>query len=349
MKRFVSLGLCFAISLILVFGSITPSSSPFITTFAADMPGDSMGGDGDGGDGDGGDGDGGDNNQGGDSGNGDDNNNDGSDSMPKDAPLTTGALTAGGDSDNDDDDDDDSGRDVDDEENDNDNDNDNEITPKDLPVTVDAFTVPYIPYRPPAAALPYHGNEIELIASYDKHDIDAVKKYDTKGPYAHFTFNDGTIKEGTYGPTLFGGQGTELRDIKITPGPGTQLDKLGVKDARLPFSGLKPEIHYKDGNVVTHEYFRPSSDDKYIDELAEKITTMNKEGKELETVYVDMADRRTYAFDPIDSSHTEYKEDGNYIKEWPVKTDGTQQFYDSKQQKVFVRDADGNIIPPKER
>jgi hypothetical protein len=32
----------------------------------------------------------------------------------------------------------------------------------------------------------------------------------------------------------------------------------------------------------------------------------------------------------------------------PKKADGSQQFYDSKQQKVFVRDANGNIVPPKE-
>jgi hypothetical protein len=50
-------------------------------------------------DGMGGDSEGGDNNQGGDSGDGEDNNDDdSSDGMPKDAPETTGALTAGGDS-----------------------------------------------------------------------------------------------------------------------------------------------------------------------------------------------------------------------------------------------------------
>ncbi len=75
---------------------------------------------------------------------------------------------------------------------------------------------------------------------------------------------------------------------------------------------------------------------------------MNKEGKILEHVYVNRDSGRTYAFSLIDGSKTEYKDDGNYIKEWPKKADGTQQFYDSKQQKSFVRDADGNIIPPKE-
>jgi hypothetical protein len=113
----VSLGICFLLSLVLVFSSVFSSSSftPPNNAFAADMD---MGGD------SGGDSNqGGDNNQGGDS----------RDDMPKDAPQTTGALTAGGDSDNDDDDDNDSGGNQDD-------DNDNEPTPKDAPVTTDTAT-----------------------------------------------------------------------------------------------------------------------------------------------------------------------------------------------------------------
>ena len=80
----------------------------------------------------GGDTDEGDSNQGGDSGDGDGNNDKSSDSMPKGAPLTTGALTAGRNSDNDDGDDD-SGRD-------NGDDDDNEPASKDAPVTTDALT-----------------------------------------------------------------------------------------------------------------------------------------------------------------------------------------------------------------
>jgi hypothetical protein len=102
------------------------SFAPPNNAFAADMPGGSM----DGGDSGGGD------NQGGDSGDGDKDNkgDDSSDGMPKDAPLTSGALTAGGDSDNDDDNDDSEG------DEDNDNDNDNEPTSKDSPQTADTIT-----------------------------------------------------------------------------------------------------------------------------------------------------------------------------------------------------------------
>jgi hypothetical protein len=56
----------------------------------------------------------------------------------------------------------------------------------------------------------------------------------------------------------------------------------------------------------------------------------------------------TIGNNPADQSQSRYNADGSYIKTWPKKADGSQQFYDSKQQKVFVRDANGNIIPPKE-
>jgi hypothetical protein len=203
----------------------------------------------------------------------------------------------------------------------------------------------YVPYKPPDAALPYHGNEIELIESYDRHDVDNVKKYDTKGRYGRFTFNDGTIKEGTYGADILGPEGsTRLQDIKITPGSGTPLDKLGVKEVRLPHTGAtNNEVHYKDGNTVVKVYER----DFMLDFYGEIFTTM-KNGKILERVYVNEESRETWASNYIDGSSTDYKDDGNYIKVWPSKADGSYQFYDSKQQKVFVRDANGNIIPPKE-
>jgi hypothetical protein len=89
-KRPVSLRLCFSLPLILVSGSIFSSSFTLPNNaLAADIPEGSM--------------DGGDSNQGGSSGKGDGNG---------DASLTTGALTAGGDSDNDEDDDESSGETV---------------------------------------------------------------------------------------------------------------------------------------------------------------------------------------------------------------------------------------------
>src|SRR5688572_24834077 len=93
MKRLVSLGLCFTISLIMVLGTVF-SSSYFPNVLAVDIGGTMDGG-------------------------GDDGNNM---PPPEDAPATTDALTAGGGSDEDDDNDDDSGgsRDNDDDDEDND-------------------------------------------------------------------------------------------------------------------------------------------------------------------------------------------------------------------------------------
>lgn len=136
-RRLISLPVCFVLSLVLIFGSI--SSSPNSITLLTKAFADDMMGGGGGGQGmpspqeapattdaitdapSARDGDDGDNAK----------NDDDSNDMPKDAPVTTGTLTAGGDSDNDDDDDD-SGRD-------NDDDNDNEPTSKDAPVSTDAL------------------------------------------------------------------------------------------------------------------------------------------------------------------------------------------------------------------
>lgn len=97
MRRLISSGLCFTLSLVLILGSVFSSCFTLPNNaFAVDM-GDTMEGGGGVKDG----------NQGGDSGDEDDedDHNDGSNGMPppKEAPSTTGALTAGGNSDDDDD------------------------------------------------------------------------------------------------------------------------------------------------------------------------------------------------------------------------------------------------------
>ena len=75
---------------------------------------------------------------------------------------------------------------------------------------------------------------------------------------------------------------------------------------------------------------------------------MDAKGKVLEEIYVDEDDRQTSALNPNDGTYSVYNADGSYVTQWPKTADGSQQFYDSKQQKVFVRDAGGSIIPPKE-
>ena len=118
-KGLISLGSCSVLLFVLVFDSVfSPSSFPHPNNvFADDMMGDSNGGGSDSGDSGGGDsGDGGEND-----------NDDGSNDMPKDSPLTTDALTAGG-SDNDDNDDG------------NDDDINNGPTTEDAPQTADTVT-----------------------------------------------------------------------------------------------------------------------------------------------------------------------------------------------------------------
>ncbi len=210
-------------------------------------------------------------------------------------------------------------------------------------------------YEPPAAALPYRGNEVELVESYADPDptnpaiarTDAVE--DVYETFVYTTFTDGTIKTSNpeehaaddkeeISPSDFG-----ETNVKITPGPGTPLDKLGVIQVSLPFSGsgyLGPyTIKYGDGKSIETNNFGLVS--------GKSIVHKDSKGNVIETIFVDNDKQVTYSIKP-DGSRSDYKADGSYITTWPKKADGSQQFYDSRQEKVFVRDANGNIIPPKE-
>jgi hypothetical protein len=384
MKRLVSLGLCFTISLIMVLGTVF-SFSPFTlpnNAFADDMMGGTMGGDNGGGDNEG-------NNM----------------PPPEDAPATTDALTAGGGSHNgndDDDNDDGSGgsRNDDDNDDDTDDDDDSEPIPKDAPATTDALTakkvecppdqevtlfsttckpaggvestesstsatsaatvIPKLPstYVPPAAALPFRGNEIELIEFYAQPvpDPDAIVRIDKVGEDTMVTFADGTIKSSkvvTRHPDQWGedGEGREGKEAYITPGTNTPLDRLGVDRVDIPdpepyttklgSEGKGPLIHYKDGSSIDTSWGRDPVHG------TEVIEHKDSKGQVLETIYVSHWQERTFSIKP-DLSRTDYNADGSYVTTWLPNEDGTQQFYDSKQQKLLVKDADGNIIPPKE-
>jgi hypothetical protein len=220
-------------------------------------------------------------------------------------------------------------------------------------------------YEPPAGALPYRGNEVELIGIYANPDPTnpAIVRTDKVGEDVHTTFADGTIK--TSKPSIStslveeeAGDGEEEaspsdfyeNDIRITPGAGTALDKLGVIQIKLDYSttsglGDSPlTIKYGDGKSIDRKIRRPMEDPQLTGTY-----TIHKDskGNVLETTMVDPWTKTTYSIKP-DGSTSDYKADGSYITTWPKKADGSQQFYDSKQGKVFVRDADGNIIPPKE-
>jgi hypothetical protein len=435
-KRLVSLGLCFTLSLVLIFGSINSLSfTPLNNAFAAhmDMEGDS----------------GGDSNQGGDSGDGEDSNDDdSSDGMPKDAPQTTGALTAGGDSDNDDDDDNESGG----RDNDEDNNNDNEPTSKDAPETTETATTkklecpkgqevtlfstscepvggadadtacPASPtptsygvqdqlsvtesvwgfskseteqqdkqesllyrvqiqttercpptkiysYEPPAV-LPYQGNEVDLIESYANPDPSAVKSTVKEGRYTFTTFKDQTVKTTT--SEIDVKYKVQIEHTKITPGPGTPLDKLKVVQIELPSThsydgGPKNpqtppnvretegdkflhKISYKDGTAIvgSHGYTEePGGQTEDID----WIEVYDPKQKLSSYIEIDPVDRRTVVGNMHDNSYTVYPEKANAYTVYPRAADGTQKTVtvtSEGQPVVTVRDANNNIIPPKE-
>jgi hypothetical protein len=363
-RRLVSLGLCFTLSLILVFSSVIPYPfTPPDDVFAADM--DDMGGD---------------------SG-GDDSSND----MPKDAPQTNDAPTTGGKSDNDDDNDDDSGGNQDDDNN-NDNDNDNKPTSKDS----DAGTttakklecpkgqeVPLFskfcqpnPNRPTTmyelspGVLPYKGNEVELIISYDFRSAKVTSLEGTKPHVGLFTFRDGTIIEVTIesdsnGPSIL------IRHEKIIPGSNTPLDRLGVVQVDLPSTGgtltvppnSKPgtgdtflhKITYNDGSAIIasqtgHSFrhvYEPNNENE--DKGFWDVYGPNNQLKS--TTMADPATRNTAVEDKQDNSVTFHPQGANSYTVYPRAADGTQKTVtvtSEGQPVVTVRDANGNVIPPKE-
>jgi hypothetical protein len=210
-------------------------------------------------------------------------------------------------------------------------------------------------YEPPAAALPYHGNEVELIEFYANADPTnpAILRTAKVGEDVHTTFADGTIKTSNLeGPSAIGDEELSPSDfvegnIRITPGAGTPLDKLGVIQARVPFSyslfGPSDDhtIKYSNGHSIERRFQYPNL--KVVD-----VEHKDSKGNVLETTKIDYQTGTTVTEKPADGSKSTYNADGSYLTTWPKKPDGSQQFYDSKQQKIFIRDANGNIVPPKE-
>jgi hypothetical protein len=178
----------------MIFGTVFSSSSFIPINSFADMPGDSM----DRGGSDGGNGDGQESSE------DEKDNNDVPDS--KEAPATAGSLTAGGDSDSDGDNDKDSGGNRDNDNEDDDDEPTSKDAPQtadtvtankpvcpkgqeyylfsasckpvggsdstnratSAPGGPPGINQPTAKYEPPAGTLPYKGNEVELINSYDK-------------------------------------------------------------------------------------------------------------------------------------------------------------------------------------
>jgi hypothetical protein len=361
----------------MILGSVFSSSFIPINSFA-DMPGDSMDGGGSGG----GNGDNQDNS-------GDEEDNDMPDS--KEAPATTGALTAGRDSDDDDDNDNDSGGNRD---NDNENNNDNEPTSEDAPVNTDTTTTnknecpkgqevtlfsklcrplpnrPTTTYELPQSVLPYKGNEVELIESYDIRGAKVTSPEGTK--LGFFTFKDGTIIEVTV-ESDSNDPSKLIRHEKITPGSNTPLDRLGVVQVDLPSTGStltvppnsKPgtgdtflhKITYNDGSAITasqtgewrgfgHGY---DPNNQNGDKGFWDVYGPNNQLKS--TTMADPATRITSVENKQDNSVTFHPQGANPYTVYPRAADGTQKTVtvtSEGQPIVTVRDANNNIIPPKE-
>jgi hypothetical protein len=133
------------------------------------------------------------------------------------------------------------------------------------------------------------------------------------------------------------------KNVRITPRAGTALDKLGLEQISYPGDLTKEfrhNIKYKDGRSIEKSVIPHS--------VNQQLTLKDFQGNVLQTTVIDLNEDKTYSVNPVDDSRSDYNAGGSYVTTWRPKPDGSQQFYDSKQQKIFVRNANGNIIPPNE-
>lgn len=194
-------------------------------------------------------------------------------------------------------------------------------------------------YKPPDSALPYRGNEIELIEFYAKPGPSVIVQIVEKGKDAFTTFADGTIKTSTIEPVPDKSpdaslpQGTALIETtKITPGAGTPLDTLGVVQVGLPTtyrdSDLVPidpslgilkdpitKISYEDGTRL---------DTMDSGRGYQLITLKDSEERDVSITYVDPYRRQT-AISNADRSVTFHPENGNSYIVFPQEADGSRK------------------------
>ena len=422
MKSILLFGLCFTLSLVLVFGSVNSPYSFTLSAFASDEGHTTE-------DSGGGNNNHGDDNLGGDTGDQGNDQSDGSHGMPppEDAPATAG----GGGSDDDDDE-----ADNDNNDNDDDNDNDNPQIPKDAPPTSDALTAKKLECLPgqevtlfsttceptggeaggtqgstsaatvcptsptptsygmsgrssvtntvwgysepetdqretqksllhriqspnteskpadtanciPPGILPFRGDEPKLIDSYAMPvpDPNTILHID-KTNLGRITFVDHTIRTSTKEPNLNPYQKGEIIDNTIiTPGPRTPLDQLQVdrvvqtsvidKNGNRVHTLIK--IEYKEGAAIT-----------YPSDLQSITVDDGKGNKQDINFYPNTGDT---IVTKSDRSYTVYPKVGNAYTVYPRAADGTQKTVTMTSQGepiLTVRDANNNIIPPKQ-
>jgi hypothetical protein len=218
-------------------------------------------------------------------------------------------------------------------------------------------------YEPPPGALPYKGNEAQLIESFG--DIQGAKVTSPEGTnLGLFTFRDGTIMQVTIDSDP--NNPSELtRHAKITPGSNTPLDRLGVVQVDLPSSKSK----FDTGNGQ-HALLPPNSKPGTGGEFVHKIQyndgtsiIASKNGNQefwdvydsnnrlKSTTMADPATKTTAIENKQDNSVTFHPQGANSYTVYPRAADGTQKTVtvtSEGQPVVTVRDANGNVIPPRE-
>jgi hypothetical protein len=232
----------------------------------------------------------------------------------------------------------------------------------------DPYSCPPLFYEAPPSVLPYKGNEVRLINSYDIRDAKVTSPENTN--LGFFTFQDGTIIEVTVESDP-NDPSKRIRHEKMTPGSNTPLDRLGVVQVVLPSTGgtltvppnSKPgtggtflhKITYKDGSAIiasqTENRFWNPYNPNNRNENKEFWDVYDPNGRLKSTTMTDPATKTTAIENKQDNSVTFHPEGANSYTVYPRAADGTQKTVtvtSEGQPVVTVRDANGNVIPPKE-
>jgi hypothetical protein len=216
--------------------------------------------------------------------------------------------------------------------------------------SVDPTNCPPLSNHPLPSVLPFRGDEPRLINFYAMPvpDPDAVIRIDKTGAGSTFTFADGTIRTSAQGPNPeFPGE--TIDKTIITPGPRTPLDGLQVDRVEQTSHiskhgnplGAFIDIKYKDGAKINYPDTTSPSPVSYddgkgngrsiiVDELTGDTRVVKTDGSVI--VYPKAGTGNTYTV-------------------YPRAADGTQVTVTMTSEGkpiLIVRDAEGNIIPPKE-
>jgi hypothetical protein len=234
-----------------------------------------------------------------------------------------------------------------------------EITPADPTNCPPASNQLKKDYKPPASVLPYRGDEAKLIDFYANADPtdDTIVRIDMVDDDVYTTFADGTIKKSStevdnLQPDDIEQKSSDIVDynIRITPGSGTPLDKLGVIQVEVPYStNISPGLPIQVGHNIKYGDGDSIQKRVWTDDYTSLIHKDSK-GKILQVTDVDEENRKTTVMNMQDKTRTVHPEGLNTYIEYPKAPEGTQKIVtmtSEGQPIVTVRDANGNVIPPK--